>query len=212
MAKEFIPAARIKLLTPLFDIGCSIGGFGKKYRQEVVKTLNTDNKKQNTKLRVLDAGCGTGSLAVDLKKENPLLEIIGVDADPQILEYAKKKARNADVQITFQEAFLQELPFPDNHFDSVVSSLVSHHLKTDAKRSAFKELYRVTKKSGLFLLVDFGPPTYKWAPSFSLFTKYFEEGNDNYDGKIPAMLKKAGFKVEQVQHYKHNIEFLKARK
>lgn len=85
---KFIPAARFSFLSPLFDALCAMFGFGKKYRKQIIDALNLSDKK----IRVLDAGCGTGSLAVELKKNHPNIELTTFDADPKILKIAKEKA------------------------------------------------------------------------------------------------------------------------
>ena len=209
LKSQFIPAARFHLLTPLFDTLCSLVGLGRSYRMKIVKMLNLPKRK----LRVMDAGCGSGSLAIDVKKESQNISLYAIDADPNILAIAENKAKEENLPINFKKAFLQKLPFPDNSFDVVYSSLVFHHLSNDIKKEAMKEIHRVLKKSGRFLLVDFGKPKNKLFSVFSWFTVLFEEGYDNYKGKIPEMLSNAGFStVAEVERYRFNIVFLEAVK
>ena len=165
------------------------------------------------KLRVMDAGCGSGSLAIDVKKAFPNILLEAIDADPHILGIAEQKARKLNQQINFREAFLQDLPFPDSSFDFVYSSLVFHHLTSDVKRKAMKEVYRVLKNGGRFLLVDFGKPKHTLFSVFSWFTLLFEEGLDNYHGKMPALMMNAGFvNVKEKSRYRFNIVFLEGLK
>ena len=56
----------------------------------------------------------------------------------------------------------QDIPFPDHHFDLVLSSLMLHHLPAELKRSGFAEVHRVLKSGGRFLAVDFEPPAAPW--------------------------------------------------
>ncbi len=204
---EFIPAARFHMLTPLFDALCAFVGLGSGYRKKIVTVL--DILKQ--KICVMDAGCGSGSLAIDVKKESQNISLYAVDADQKILVIAEKKAEMENQQIHFRKAFLQKLSFPDNSFDVVYSSLVFHHLNSDIKKEAMKEIHRVLKKEGRFLLVDFGKPKNKFFSVFSWFTVLFEEGYDNYKGRIPEMLSGAGFNnVTEVARYRFNIVFLEA--
>jgi len=206
---KFIPAAKFQLLTPLFDALCSLVGLGKRYREKIAETLHL--RQEN--MKVLDAGCGSGSLALDVKKQYPKCIIFAVDADPRILVIAQRKATREKVEINFKEAFLQKLPFIDNSFDVVYSSLVFHHLNKNSKNEAMKEIYRVLKKNGRFLLVDFGKPKNKLVSLFSWFTVLLEEGMDNYQGKIPGMLSSAGFsEVKEVGRYRGTIVFLEAIK
>ena len=201
--KKFIPAARIHLLTPLFDFLCTLFGFGKKYRLKIIDNIDIEKGK------VLDAGCGTGAVAKELKEIKPKLEIYGIDPDKRILEIARKKTKD----INFQEAFMQKLPFPDNYFDFVYSSLVVHHIQSEVKQDAMNEIYRVLKPKGKFLLVDFGKPKNKFFAIPCLYAMILEEGIDNYKGKIPEILKKAKFKsVEKIDEYSHNVHLLLAEK
>jgi len=200
---RFIPAARVHALTPLFDLGCSIVGLGRTYRIKVIAHLALSNAP----LTILDAGCGTGSLAMALKAKNPKLNIHAVDADERILHIAKRKTKN----IRFQQAYLQRLPYPNNYFDAIYSSLVLHHLPTKEKYKALRELHRVLKKDGTILLSDFGKP--RRFAFMSWFTILFEEGLDNYKGKIPGMLIKCGFmQVQKVAEHRGNIHLCKAKK
>ena len=106
-------------------------GLGNKSRKRIVTKLNISRGK----VRVMDAGCGSGSLAIDVKKESKNISLYAVDADYNILKIAEKKAKREGQQINFREAYLQKLPFPDNSFDVVYSSLVFHHFNGDAKKS-----------------------------------------------------------------------------
>ena len=188
-----------KLAKFQFDWYLSLYGF--KDEKDLAKFLKT-------KEIILDAGCGTGSLAIELKKLKPKLELYGIDADLNALAIAKEKSKKEMIKIYYKKAFLQEIPFGDNFFDFIYSSLVFHHLSTNTKQEAMKEIHRVLKKRGCFLLADFGKPKNKISAIFSLFTIFFEEGYDNYKGKIPEMLKKAKFKlIKKMGEYRYNIHF-----
>ncbi|OGZ64906.1 MAG: hypothetical protein A2730_03725 [Candidatus Staskawiczbacteria bacterium RIFCSPHIGHO2_01_FULL_39_25] len=209
LKQKFIPAARFNLLTPLFDAFCSLVGLGKGYRKKILEVMNIPQQK----LYVMDAGCGSGSLAIDVKKAFPDISLCAIDADPQILRIAENKARKTNQQINFREAFLQQLPFPEKSFDVVYSSLVFHHLTSDIKEKAMKEVYRVLKNGGRFLLVDFGKPKHTLFSVFSWFTVLFEEGFDNYNGKMPELMMNAGFSnVREKSRYRFNIVYLEGLK
>jgi ubiquinone/menaquinone biosynthesis C-methylase UbiE len=70
--------------------------------------------------RVLDLGCGTGTLTVLIKQTIPDAEITGVDGDPKVLEIAEEKAAQAGVGITWDHALATALPYPDCSFDRVL--------------------------------------------------------------------------------------------
>src|SRR5437588_10708664 len=69
--------------------------------------------------RVLDVGCGTGTLAVLLKQRHPSIEVTAVDPDPKALARAARKAARARVAVGFECAFGDALPFSDGAFDRV---------------------------------------------------------------------------------------------
>ena len=69
--------------------------------------------------RVLDAGCGTGIYSIGLAKKGAI--VTGLDASLDMLEWARAKASKAGLKIDFIDADALNLPFPDGHFDLVLS-------------------------------------------------------------------------------------------
>jgi 2-polyprenyl-3-methyl-5-hydroxy-6-metoxy-1,4-benzoquinol methylase len=80
------------------------------------ETLLTLSRVQ-TGESVLDVGCGTGSLAIAAKQRVGTDGAFGIDASPEMIGRANRKARKAAVDITFQQAAAEALPFPDQQFD-----------------------------------------------------------------------------------------------
>ena len=108
--------------------------------------------------RVLDIGCGTGTLAIMAKERAPEADVVGLDGDPGILEQARAKARRASVAVSFDEGYSTELPYEDDSFDRVLSTLFFHHLTTDEKRLTAREIARVLKPGGELHVADFTRP------------------------------------------------------
>lgn len=110
--------------------------------------------------QVLDVGCGTGSLTITAKgRVGPAGAVHGVDAAPEMIEVARRKAARAGLEVDFRAGVVEDLPFPDALFDAVLSSLMVHHLPGDElKRRGFAEMRRVLKPGGRLLVVDFEPP------------------------------------------------------
>jgi len=105
---------------------------------------------------VLDVGCGTGSLAIALKaKVGESGEVKGIDASPEMIEQARRKAAKQGAGAGFEVALIEELPFPEGRFDLVVSSFMLHHLPDEVKRRGLAEIRRVLKPGGRLLAVDF---------------------------------------------------------
>ena len=108
---------------------------------------------------VLDVGCGTGTLAIAAKKRmGPAGAVFGIDASPAMVAKATRKAARAGVDVTFTNAFVEALPFPDARFDAVLSTLMLHHLPRRIRRQCAAEIRRVLKPHGRLLVVDFGRP------------------------------------------------------
>lgn len=106
---------------------------------------------------VLDVGCGTGSLTIAAKRRSgSASKVCGIDPSSEMIAKARKKAKKEGVDISFQNAVIEGLPFPDNHFDVVLTSLMLHHLPKSAREQGAKEIKRVMKPDGRWLIADFG--------------------------------------------------------
>jgi ubiquinone/menaquinone biosynthesis C-methylase UbiE len=110
--------------------------------------------------RVLEIGCGTGTLLVTVARRHPGAEVIGIDPDPGALRRARRKANRAGLPVGLQRGFAGELPFPNGSVDRVLSSLMLHHLDDEEKARAMREIRRVLRPGGQLHLVDFAgtPP------------------------------------------------------
>jgi SAM-dependent methyltransferase len=95
--------------------------------------------------RVLDVGCGTGSLTFALPVGANVKEVAAIDYSPIFVEEARR--RNNDPRISIQEADAVSLPFPDDYFDSALSLLVLHFVPESAK--AVSEMTRVVRPGGI---------------------------------------------------------------
>lgn len=112
-------------------------------------------KLYNLKDSLLDVGCGPGNLIIQVAKKYPSLDLIGVDLSSEILELAKKKAveNNLNEKIVFKIGSVENLPFPDKSVDFILSTLSLHHWE-DPKQ-AFEEIFRVLTDGGVLLIFDF---------------------------------------------------------
>lgn len=193
--KRYIPALSFRWLTPLYDPLLKWI-----MREETFKRRLTSQTNIQPGMTVLDLGCGTGTLTLMIKRAHPNAHVTGLDGDPQVLDIARDKSRGVNIQ--WDEGLASSLPYPDSVFDRVVTSLVIHHLVTDDKRLAFKEVYRVLKPHGELHLVDFGPPHSSLTRLIRKFMRGFEEADDNLDGLIPRFIKEAGFgSVNETEHF-----------
>ena len=118
MSGEFIPALRFKALTRFYDPVVRLTT-----RERSVKHALIESAHAPQGATVVDLGCGTGTLTVWLKQQYPSARVIGLDADPAILEFARAKADVAGVDIEFIESNASDLPFAAGTVDRIVSSL-----------------------------------------------------------------------------------------
>ena len=104
--------------------------------------------------RVLDIGCGTGSLVVRLKKLYPSISVVGLDPDPAALVLAKRKARRAGVDVHFDRGFSDQLPYADASFERVSCAFMFSVLPTAEKEATLREARRVLRVGCSFHLLD----------------------------------------------------------
>jgi demethylmenaquinone methyltransferase/2-methoxy-6-polyprenyl-1,4-benzoquinol methylase/phosphoethanolamine N-methyltransferase len=152
--------------------------------------------------RVLDVGCGTGTLAIAAKRRaGPAGEVQGIDPSAEMIAVASEKAAKAGVDAKFQNAVIEKLPFPDGHFDVVLSSLMLHHLPADVKRDGFAEVRRVLKPGGRFLAIDIaGSGGFIGHILQMHFAQHKAEGKL---GEAPDMLRAAGFEDVELGRTKY---------
>lgn len=128
-----------------------------------------------------DIGCGPGSITLDLARRIEDLggqasQVTGIDAAPQAIGVAQKKAGQAGLGVTFMEGEATALPMPDNSVDVAFMAQVLHHLPDPV--AALKECARVVKPGGIIASreVDYGamlwyPPSpglSRWRAIFSV--------------------------------------------
>ena len=119
-------------------------------RQDLIEQAKIDTSNQ-----ILDVGCGTGTLAVQLKQLYPATQVVGLDPDPKALRRAKAKTQRAAVSVALDQGFADELPYETGSFDRVFSSFMFHHLEGRERERTLKEVLRVLLPGGSFHLVDF---------------------------------------------------------
>lgn len=105
---------------------------------------------------VLDVGCSTGTLALELRdRAGAGGEVCGVDASPEMIAVARRKAAKRDASLQFEIGLIERLPYEDARFDRALCTLVMHHLDEHLQQQGLREIARVLKPGGRLLVVDF---------------------------------------------------------
>jgi len=93
--------------------------------------------------KILEAGCGTGNLALKIKEKGA--EVIGLDNCKEALEIYQQKDPEAKLILA---DLAQKLPFSDNYFDKIASNNTLYAIPKEKQLDTLKELYRILKPGG----------------------------------------------------------------
>lgn len=183
-------AGRVLHAAQLYDLLAFVftRGRERKLRDRMIQLARLDSG--NT---VLDVGCGTGTLAIAAKERvGSEGAVFGIDASPAMVAKGTRKSARAGVDVTFTNAVVEALPFPDARFDVVLSALMLHHLPRPARRQCAAEIRRVLKPRGRLLVVDFGRPQAR----NGILAHLHRHGHVDF-ADVGAMLIDAGFAITE---------------
>lgn len=159
---------------------------------------------------VLDVGCGTGTVALAVASRVGAGRVVGIDASPEMIDLATAKAKKAGAGVEFRAAAIESLPFADDSFDLVTSSLMLHHLPADLKRDGLAEVRRVLKLGGRFVVADFATESH--SPLGHLLSIVGHGRGPAAVQSLEPMLRAAGFdQVEPLSTRHKNLMFVRAR-
>lgn len=191
MAHDFVPALGHHWLTRLYDPLVALTMREGALKQQLVEQVGLQPGHA-----VMDFGCGTGTLAILLKRSCPGARVVGLDADPAVLALARRKIDAASLDIELREGFLAADTFPSASFDRVVSTLVLHHLTHDERASVLALLRGLLRPGGELHVADFGAPRTRWARVVTHAFRHFdgaERTADNLGGRLAGQVAAAGF-------------------
>ena len=118
-------------------------------------------------LRVLDVACGTGNLAIPAARKHA--QVTGVDIAPNLIEQARQRAAVEGLHATFEEGDAEQLPYPDAHFD-IVMSMFGAMFAPRPDRVAC-ELARVCRPGGTIAMANWTPEGFV-GKTFSLTSRH----------------------------------------
>jgi len=197
--EHYIPALSYDRLTFLYDPVVRLTT-----REAAFKAALLSQAQIQPGQRVLDLACGTATLTIAIKQAHPQATVIGIDGDPAILRRARAKAKQAGVKIQLDEGLSYELPYTDESFDHVLSSLFFHHLTRENKLRTLTEVRRVLKPGGEFHVADWGAPQNGLMKLASQGIVLLDGATtkDNFAGQLPVFIRRSGFEaVEETQHF-----------
>ncbi len=105
--------------------------------------------------KVLDIGCGDGDFAVELARRGAL--VTGIDASPEMIGAARRRAEQQGTAVTFHVATAQHLPFAAEQFDLVTAITILCFV--DNPSPVFREIARVLRPAGRLVIGELG----KWS-------------------------------------------------
>ena len=194
---DYIPAAGHDRLLRFYDPLTRLLG-ADRVRAKLLDAANVGPGQH-----VLDLGCGTGAVSLLLAKRQPAARIVGLDPDAKALARAAEKSLAAGASIDWQKGYAGRAPYPAHSFDHVLSSLMIHHLKSEEKQAAFRDVKRLLRPGGAFHLLDFGPPKNVIERVLTAILHHDGRMQDNLSGRLPEWLREAGFAdVREVESHR----------
>ena len=141
---------------------------------------------------VLDVGCGYG---INIPYLVNAAQITGVDFSPVMLEKAREIARGSKVPVDLRQEDAEALDFPDNSFDTVVSSLSTCSFFNPI--AALQEMQRVCKPNGRILLIEHGRSTWNWLGRYQdrHLNEQIEQGGCRWNQEPQELVKEAGLNI-----------------
>jgi ubiquinone/menaquinone biosynthesis C-methylase UbiE len=151
--------------------------------------------------RVLDVGCGPGTITVDLAARVVPAEVVGIDTSEEVIEAARQAAEEAGCgNVTFMTGDVAAVDAPDSSFDVVHAHQLLQHLPDPI--AALTEMRRVLRPGGLVAVRDSDYASFCWAPTdprldrwLQLYHRITEHNGAQADAGrwLPAWVRAAGF-------------------
>ena len=190
--QDFTPALGSSKLTPIYDSVIALLTRERVWRSRVVSAVSP-----HLVGRVLDVGCGTGSLAIALARDaERSVTIYGLDPDPEVLLRAKRKANAVGLKVRLHNGFFdREFLDRNGPFNVVLSTLVLHQTPLAEKRRILGLAYEALVDGGHLVIADYGLQA---TPIMRFLFRHTVQRIDgvsdtqpNADGVLPKLIKDA---------------------
>ena len=185
--RTYLPAAGNDRALPLYDPITKLTG------ADAAKRMLLDQAALCPSHRVLDIGCGTGTLAILIKRLHPDVTVVGLDPDPKALTRARRKAARAGASIQFGQGFSDDLPYPEASFDRVFSSFMFHHLREEDRAKTLRDVRRVLVPNGSLHLMDMERPEPNARGWWAALLRSNSHLKDNSPSTLLNLMAHAGF-------------------
>lgn len=196
-SENYVPALGYAPFTRYYDVVVGLTTREKIFKRALIAQAEIESGAE-----VLDVACGTGTLAIWLKARHPEASVTGIDGDPSILKIARIKTDKAGVAIHFDQGLSSDMPYSNDKFDAVVSSLFFHHLSREMKERTASEIHRVVKPGGMVHIADWGKPDNLLMGLLYYGIQLldgFANTNDNRQGLLLQIIENAGFEDVQLR-------------
>lgn len=186
-----------------------------KFRRRVVEAADLAEGE-----RVLDVGCGTGTLAlVAAERVGADGRVVGIDPSVEMIAKAREKAaaraHSGAGSVSFELGRIEQLPFEDASFDVVLSTLMFHHLPAREQHSGLCEVRRVLVPGGRLVIVDFpggGPLLHRLLGHVLHSHRDRETHHGHQLGRVAQLAAELGFEDVEVSSFRPRfLRQLKAR-
>ncbi len=190
---NYTPALGLRLLKPFYDAAIATFTRERTWRARLVQQI-----APRPGMRIVDIGCGTGTLTRALKQAAPGAEVIGVDPDAQVLGKARALAPAEGLAITYVEGFFDDdFIAAYGPFVAVTSSLVLHQVPLEGKAAILRSAFRSLAPGGRLHVADYGvQPGRLMRFAFRNTVQRIdgvEDTEHNARGVLPELMREAGF-------------------
>jgi ubiquinone/menaquinone biosynthesis C-methylase UbiE len=192
--RSFTPLLGASALSPFYDAAIGLATREGRWRGRLVAQMNIKPDD-----RILDIGCGTGSLALMLKRRAPTATVFGLDPDPKALEMARRKAARAGADIEFLQGFLSDtLIKPLRPLTKISISLVLHQTPVKEKIRILNTCRHALGPDGEVHIADYGEQRGLMRLAFRTTVQALDgiaDTEPHATGQFPAIVREAGLKT-----------------